>query len=303
MPGPTYAWEERWDNRPASTDYKAGQKLQRAFWVTTDTPTISGGHAIAALAILAGVYKGTVHPSYPYAVCTNVSASIHPDDPFRWDVTAQYEEPAPQPGSPLSTPGGEGEPPEQGGGDPTDWAPKLKMSYRREEEWKHEDLTPEEADGPKKFVNAAGDPFENPPPHHESITVITMTNNYPAWNNYLGSLYYNKVNDEEWSGFPAGTAKIVGCEATAVTKKGYVYWEVSWTIEIDLDGWDPVKVLQIGWNYLASPGAVRTRVVDGYNQPSASPRLLKANGQLLGESERPVYAEFLMHEGISFDGI
>ena len=303
---PTYIYFENDTGRDGSTDEKAGQSLTREFEVTTDTPAVDAGDIIAALATLAGVSKGAVHPTYAYARCTRISASPVKEYPGRWIVRADYQEPAPQPGSAIN-PGGGG----SGGGQPSppDRDPWVRGTFRRVEEHRTHDLGWPNPGDKKLIANSFGDPFENPPPFYSGVGVMTVTRYYDAISYSALMAYLNKTNDATWNGFAKDMLLITGVDWEPVTERGWVGWKVVYTVEHkDLPpadmraagqtgGWNPTPVLDQGWMYREAGNELPFRDSTGH-----SPKMGLLNG--LDGSKAvggvPTYRFFRQYDRISF---
>lgn len=291
---PTYTTARSWDGRPANASAKAPRKLTEMWYVTTDTPgTISGKIAIEVLGAVESIFIGTSHPEWAYALVTSFDPQPDPDDPSTFNVTIQYEEPVPQPGTVHGTSGGSTAPAE-----PTARAPEVSTGYRLEPEYRLVDL-----DG-VGFRNPAGDMFEDVPPRSRGIGIIKFVKYYASWNDYLGLLMLDTVNLTTWNSKPADTCKITGIDAAAQTEKGRVFWKVAFVVEFKPEKWIPLKVLNAGrrvWQIIDGVGRP-VPVTDIYGRDHSGVVLLDTDGSEL-EGGVETYTSFRMNNRFEFNSL
>jgi hypothetical protein len=285
----------------ASTDERGGQKIEEVWECETlGDPALTGAHVIAALADQESIYKGQPHPEYAPALCTGVAAGERSEPNLWMSIRVTYYEPAPQPGQPLN-PGGGGA---GGTGQPTpeDRPPQISGSFRRVEEYGTTDW-----DGSPR-VNSAGDPFDNPPPTYFTIGILNVKRWYAETSYTLLKSYENKVNSDEWQGFPIHSLLISGVEWRPKTERGWLGTEVDFTVEHkelpylpapdQTGGWIPTRVLNVGWNYIT--GGIKRAAREDFGLGLASPILLDDVGDKLGEGLDPTFSDFRDYETISF---
>lgn len=296
---PTYAFEVK-NVRGGSTDVDAGQDLDLNWDCLTDTATVDAGDVIAALFTEEGIAKGSAHPTYAYARCTRITANCFEQDPFRWMVRAEFKEARPQPGDEVNPDGGQPE--------PQDRLPKISLTFRREEVFRGYDRAG------AKFVNSAGDYFENAPPLYEGVGVFTVVRFYETLSYTALAEYLNKRNSDEFEGHPIDSLLIVGITVEPHSERGWYGWKVTYTIERKATnpeqaqipgapgptgGWHPIAVLDAGRYYLES--GINRKIYDepaGSGVPKQVPGFL--NGTNGDRSDDPKYLGFEIYESISF---
>jgi len=205
---PVYVWNEEVEPGPTRTDIRAGQTLPRSVEVVVDD-LVTGRQVIEAMALLGVMFKGQSHFDYPAAICSAVEAQrVQGLHQYMWRVKGDYSQPAPTPGEELDA-----EPPET----PEDIPPSFKLDYRVEEA-----VLLKDKDG-KLWKNSAEDLFAGDaiPPRRYLVPVVGVVRWYSAWSITLGMSYFNKVNSDEWLGFPADSWKITKCSPELTTKKGW----------------------------------------------------------------------------------
>lgn len=297
--------------RDGGTDVDAGQDLSMEWECECDTATVDAGDVIAALALLVGIAKGSPHPTYLYARCTSVRATVHDQDPFRWTVRALFKEPRPQPGDPVNPSGGQPEPPDR--------EPLVRGSFRAEEVFRGYDRDN------NAYTNSAGDYLADQPPTEETIGEFTVTRYFAAIDYTVLRGYRGKCNDEPWQGFPKHSVKIRDVSWEPHSERGWSGWKVVFTLDekqvqpeqlqipylthlTDLEdgitgGWHPIPVLDIGYYEMIDQGGGVYKKV-AYAEPAGSGRPKDVPGMLDGDiglrSDVPKYLGFDHHPRISF---
>lgn len=297
----TYFFDASFKDRDASTDERAGQEInETAECFTTGDPAPSPAHVVAAFATQEGIYKGQPHPGYSYALCTNVRAQSQAE-PNHWILRVRYLEPAPQPGQPLN-PGGAGTP--SGNPQPEARPPQISGSFRREQEYRTIDLDDEPID------NAVLDPLEGAPPFYGGIGIMQITKWYTALAYSLFMSYQNKCNSATWNGFAADMLLITGVSWKPKTERGWLGWEVDFTIEHkplpanpavgQTGGWIPTRILDRGWNCRKIAGGPKVSARSLFGEQLAEPVLLAADGTRLPEASAPRYISARYYDRISY---
>jgi hypothetical protein len=276
-----------------------------------DTAAVGIPDVIAALALVEGIYKGVSHPEYAYATCTNVTAKRWKDDPFRWDVSATFKEPRPQPGSPTNpsdptSPGGQPTPPSR--------EPYVSGHFADEMQFPGFDL-----DG-KAVVNSAGDPFDNPPGIPATIGVFTVTKYFDSIDYFVLSGYKNATNNAPWNSFPTHSLRISNVAWAPHSERGWNGWKVTFEVmdravteeQLAADptatgGWHPLPVLDVGWYALVDVNPdpdiedLKKVIIDqppGSGVPRNAPCFLDAEFGF--RSDTPHYLPFRIYNEISF---
>jgi hypothetical protein len=332
---PVYTFDQK-NVRDASTDWQAGQALTIEWEATCDEANVDGGDIISALASIVGIEKGSPHPTYGYARCTNVSARVYEVDPFRWDVRATFLEPRPQPGDPVNPDGGQPEPPDRD--------PWVSGVFRREDRFPNVDNSPSipyDAGPPevlevlpRQFTNSAGDPFDNPPPVPMGVGGLTITKYYNSIAYFDLLEYQNCCNADDFFDFPPHSLCVMGISWAPHSERGWSGWKVTWNLEhrkVSAEqkqihpnnlagtgagnpftgpiqdivggvggitgGYHPIALLDIGWNEIdTSKHAYWEPEASGASSPV--PGLL--NGINGGRASGAHFLAFDMHPRISF---
>lgn len=229
---PTYEFDVR-NVRDGSTDVKAGQALTIEWECVTDDELLDAGDVIAALDSILGIGKGSPHPTYGYALCTNVAAVVYEQDPFRWNVKATFLEPKPQPGDPPNPSGGQPSPPDR--------QAYIRGNFRREDVFRGVDNSPTivysagppeiKAVQPRPFVNTAGDLFDNPPPIPLGVGQFVVTRFFDVLDYSALRAYQNACNAAPWQGFPKHSLCILGIEWEPYSERGWFGAKVTFTVE------------------------------------------------------------------------
>ena len=116
--------------------------------------------------------------------------------PFRWAVKALFLEPLPQPGQPVK--------PEGGQPSPAARPPWIRGSSRREDVFRGVDNTPTGGGfTPRRFVNSAGDLFDNPPALPFALGQFVVTVYSEAISYGVLRAYENACNSDTWNWLPA----------------------------------------------------------------------------------------------------
>lgn len=168
---------------------------------------------------------------------------------------------------------------------------------------------------PKPYVNAAGDPLEDPPKSEDSNPVLQITRFEQTYDPTIVSSYRNRINDSAWlahgsfAGFPAYTVKCTEISAKRVYDPDWgVYWEVTYEFEFKLEpdetgtqiGWK-AKVLNAGMRCLSS-GKLVPCLVQGH--PVSSPVNLTNTGTFDATSPpTPNYLTFQPFKTANFAGL
>jgi hypothetical protein len=307
---PSYVFYQE-NVRDGGTDVTAGQDLSMQWEAECDTSTVDAGDIIAALASVVGIAKGSPHPTYLYARCTTLRAVVEEQNPFRWKVTAQFQEPRPAPGAEIDPSGGQPEPPDR--------TPMVRGGFRVAEVFRGYD------EGGKAFVNSAGDYLSDQPPTEDTIGEFTVTRYYESIDYFVLRSYRGCCNEEEWEGFPKHSLKIRDIEWEPHSERGWSGWRVAFHVDekqvqpeqneitdlVGLDdledgiqgGWHPVAVLDVGFYEMVDIGGGDMRKRP-YEEPDGSGRPKDVPGMLDGiegvRSDTPQYLGFDMHPRISF---
>jgi hypothetical protein len=256
---PTYTFNRK-NEYDATTDASSGQDLTIIWECLTDTASVEAWQAIAALAAQESIFKGAPHPSYSPALCVNVTAKKWTQDPFRFDVTAKFKEPRPQPGDPVNPEGGQPSPPDR--------EPWIRGTIRREDRYQTRDL------GDRTFKNSAGDLFSDPPAVPWALGQLSITRYYDSIDYYTLKSLENTTNNAAWKGFPAHSMLVESVEFEPHSVSGWNGWMVVYLLThrakspeqaeitnlaeftaglvggVVTGGWHPWPILDVGYKYL-----------------------------------------------------
>lgn len=165
-----------------------------------------------------------------------------------------------------------------------------------------------------RICNSAGQQFD--PPIETPITHPTLhITGYRAteFRDSISTLT-NKVNDAAFLEWAAGTVLCTKYVITSVYENGAWYWQIDVDLEMNPDGWNPVKVLDQGTytttrrDAIAGPPPVLNhfdlpapqRPVDRRGQPFDGKVLLDGAGAQLPWTGTPVFLEFNVYSTVSF---
>lgn len=299
---PIFYVDESFDGRPVSTDVRSGRRLERQFYVRTDTPDVTWSGVVAAsvlgnAGIMAAngydpVYIGTPHPEWSAAFCSSIAPSPDPDDPSTFLIKVQYEEAPLQPGQIYGTAPSTGRPASPP--EPEDQPPDVSLVFRSEQEFQFTDL-----DG-KALKNTAGQPIQNPPPVLVPRAQLRFTVKKSDWHENIGLYIIGGVNNAEWRGRAKDTNLITGVEAKPNSKKGRAWWEITYTIEYNTKKWIPTQILNVGRMQKLEDGTVVV-ATDGTGRGGGTvERFLDADGLV---SETPIYLDFRFYKRVDFNSL
>lgn len=158
-------------------------------------------------------------------------------------------------------------------------------SNKVERNWPYDYTTsgsPSYTPQPKPYVNAAGDPLEDPPKTEDSNPVVTIVRYEKFYDPNIVSLYKNHTNLGVWLnagtlpglsdvfvGYPDNTMKCGEISAKRVYDPDWgVYWEVTYEFEYRPQTWT-AKVLNAGLRSLQSGKLKQIVAADGSAVSSA----------------------------------
>lgn len=181
------------------------------------------------------------------------------------------------PGNPGETPGdaGQNQPPED-----RPWVVSMdsvEVSVPVEED---------AVDG-SPIVNTVGQPFDPPlerPNYHLQFTITGFkTWASESWTNCL--LYQGKVNNATWWDFGADTLLCKKYGLTTQKEHGTRYWAKTVVLELNVDKWNPTRILNRGTLMLESATLPPQPIKDKNGNPISAPVPLSAAGQPLTGAE------------------
>lgn len=289
---------------PDSADRDPDNQGASATWqVTGVASSIAAQTAVDATTSetpdqLNSVYQDRDGVSYSYLLCDSVSVSTSGFEVF--EVTATYSRPSdggshnPEPDNPLDR--------------PVEYSWEIGTALQ----------TIETDINGNAIVNAAGDPPEQPVQIEVTSVFLNCMRNEASFNAATAISFTNRVNADSFFGASSGQAKCVGIRSDKMTTPDSVYWPVHYRFEFRggvINGVADAKfrkrIINRGYNMIKD--GKLTRIVDGdepgslvedavrLSRPSVSrPRLLDANGGLLGANAQPIVLEFDVYESINF---
>lgn len=200
-------------------------------------------------------------------VCTGVSIAAKPDltSGFAgskvWIVSATY--------SNTVDSGSVGEDEE----DPLDDPPVYEFSFA-----KYQIPALEDIDG-EAIKNGADEAFDPPYLVDENRPIVTVTRNELSFSPAVAVEYQDAVNSDAFAGVDPGVAKIVGISARTATRGSVSYFVVTYEIEFRWQGWNPTRILAIGYRYRLNETGPSMNYVDPVTkQAPTTPILLQLNG-------------------------
>lgn len=239
---------------------------------------------------LNSVYADRDGASYSLLLCDGIQVRTIGFEAF--EVTATYSRPSdggshnPEPDNPLDR--------------PAEYSWEVGLT---------QDIVEVDING-NAIENAAGDPPEQPCTRDINSVFLNVQRNEATFSAATAIAATNKLNTANFFGAAAGLAKCVGIWSNKVTTPDSVYWPVRYRFEFREDGFKK-RLINRGFNFINNN--VLTRIVDGDEpgnlvedavrptRPSVSrPRLLDANGGLLGANAQPIVLEFDVYESINF---
>lgn len=174
-------------------------------------------------------------------------------------------------------------------------------------------LTNRDVEG-NPLQTSAGEDFATPIEVEESRPQLVIKRNELYFNVQRAVDYQDAVNSDYFFGAAPGTAKIKSITADErvenLTSGPFVFFEVSYTIQFNKDGWTK-RVLDQGlmaiWDMPAPlpgrPGKVKKtlyKIKDKDGQPITKPALLDGQGYELEDGLEPSWREFNVYRSLPF---
>ena len=181
--------------------------------------------------------------------------------------------------------------------DPQDWAPEI--------EWDTEAIqtTPIYDTSSDLILNAAGDPFTEPPVlKTEHISTLRYTRWELGFTSAIQDAYSGKINSDIYLGYPVGSALMGGIQARAEFIAGVQFWRVTYPIKFapktrTASGlkrtWD-VKSFNRGPMFIKAGVKVSAMTEKGASSVDLDP--------IFGEySDSPSPVSFTVYESVAFN--
>lgn len=160
-------------------------------------------------------------------------------------------------------------------------------------EWDKDALNP--------IRNSAGVPFDPPLTIEEPAVTFVITRNQAVFNLQDIPDYKGAINSATFLGLAAKTVRLMDLTADRQHENGIFYWSVTYSFEINADGWNPVKVLDQGYeeNFVGD----LVKITDKYGNPISRPALLDGSGLVLSDpqTDPPVLLSFNIYREVDFN--
>jgi hypothetical protein len=226
--------------------------------------------------------------------CTSKDAKRKKENPLYWDVTCQFESGTEEQKPPS---GGDPDFPDP---DPTTWIPVFVVdSFETKQVVIQEDFS----DPPKKIVNFAKQPFQEPILTTKTLCSFSFTQFEDPAQDINDIMDRNdKLNDGEFAGRDARTLKLNVTSAGLGYYGGYAAWRVAYRCSYDPDTWD-VELLEVGSQYVDTADGNKLKP---YLDDIRSHRMvgkLDTNGNKLASNANPLTSKFVPYQQIDFSFI
>ena len=160
-------------------------------------------------------------------------------------------------------------------------------------EWDKDALNP--------IRNSAGVPFDPPIQIEEAHLTFTITRNQASFNRTDIADYVKAINSTSFLGFAARTVRLNDLSAERLNENGVFFWQVTYVFEVNTDGWNPVKILDAG--YEENFAGDLQKVLDRCGNPVTRPSLLDGNGLVLSDPQNdpPVFLSYNLYREVDFN--
>lgn len=315
--------KELFPGRHGSDGIERKLKHTRVFEVLTDDPNDDDYIAGAGDGVTIP-RNGDIHPNNPFAVMVSITADQDDESPLRWLVVCEYDTELPISQSRESggfdangesVLGGDAGNPLARADNPLDRPASWSFEWEQVQivaEKSRSDGTgsPDNFDGTVTWpfgtliCNSAGLPFDPPVMIEDSQPVATVVKNYPVGHAILflsaQATWKNAVNNAEWKGFAAGTARIIGMNFTYATENGITFGRMTWRIKFTdaPDGWDLVLLDQSYAERWADDSLHKIDLPIGSGIFPDTPQKLNGNGIRLDDPALLSHDDFYLRFGI-----
>lgn len=162
----------------------------------------------------------------------------------------------------------------------------------------------EDIDGLAANKNNVGDTFDPPLTQEVSRPVLQITKNQADFDPAVKYDYENAINSDEFQGAAAKTVLCRRIDAQLqfenVPGTGQVpFWQVTYVFEHNRDQWNPVKVLNEGYNQLNAGGDI-IKIILKNDQVPSSPQRLGSDGKVLTATADDYFLEKHIYREVSF---
>lgn len=252
---------------------------------TFDVSASSVANVMEVRAFAALPRENDAHPESMVLRCTNVQ--ITRESPIYFNAVATYE-------SPKRRTGEEDQP-------PYELAAEIRFSTASSDEAIDEDIdgNPIAIPNTREAIEGLTKPI--------SDLVVTITKNFAAFDPSTFYQYIDTVNTDTFLGFPPGSAKVSGIEASLQVKDNFPYWAVTVTVTFRKPyrttaakaWWKRVKC-QGFYYYDSAKDPTYVRCPDGDKGYATTPQLLADDGTILPDGDDAVWLEFEIFETSNF---
>lgn len=149
--------------------------------------------------------------------------------------------------------------------------------------------------------NSAGSKFDPPLQVEEGGLTFTITRNQATFNRNDIPDYVKAINSTAFLGFEAKTVRLMDLSAERLNENGVFFWQVTYVFEVKSDGWNPVQVLDAGYEEWVVDAP--RRILDKNGNPTSQPSLLDGNGLVLSDPQNdpPVLLSFNLYREVDFN--
>ena len=274
----------------AETDVGEGgrQGFRTEYLVKSSVPTESR----TAILLCGGVpVYGAPHPENPVSRCVKVQAAQLKEDPYLWRVTAEWN---------SNT---QDRDPQDEQKQPDLRRPQWTFNFAPLPQYRYRDL-----DG-TPFVDAAGTPFNPPPPLPVYVDEVTISRYQASCNRVFDRSFINSTNTDEWLGAQPNEVLCADISVREVFEFGAYWFAYTYKMLVnprivveddEVGGWNPHRVLNAGprmidWTDPDNPKAIP--IIDG-GYVDGQPRPLDLDGVPIpwsaggGFASPPIYLAF-----------
>lgn len=221
------------------------------------------------------------------------------DGGFLWLVTCEYDSEVLDQGQGGDTPSGSSP------ADNNNTQPDLRLPSWEFSSNKTTKLFVQDPNTGDPVTNSAGQPFDPPVevPEYRTTIKVTMFKTIGSDNKANVVAYCGKVNSGAWYGFAPGTVLCTDYQLTSQFEQGGWWWHKSVSFEVNLEGWNPIKILDAGTVYFESMSKPPQPILDKSGNPITSPVPLNGAGMPLMAGQDPVYREYSPYIPVDFSAI
>ncbi len=137
------------------------------------------------------------------------------------------------------------------------------------------------------------------------LALLTVQRNEATYNAALALAYQDTVNSDPFYGAPPGTAKFFGGGAVEVPDGPFTYWQATYQILFNKNGFKRVVADRGTYEFVNPPGRhipIMGKDTNGKptNRPITEPVYLNGSGRILPTGSPIVYFEFSVNKAVPF---